>query len=164
MKHQVIFIMGVSGSGKTTIGKLLAQKTAFSFYDADDFHSQQNIEKMSAGVPLTDEDRWPWLDGIHSFAATAIQTKSIIIACSALRQVYRQRLANGFETQCRWVFLKGSYETILQRMKGRNEHYMPAILLQSQFDALEMPEEAIVADIRLQPERIVEKIITILAI
>jgi gluconokinase len=158
--HKVIFITGVSGSGKTTIGKLLAQKTGFAFYDADDFHPQQNINKMKAGKPLTDEDRLPWLDNLHHLASQKINTESIIIACSALKQVYRKRLSKGIEASCRWVFLKGSYATIQQRMQQRKDHYMPAALLQSQFDALELPADAIEAAIEMPPETIVSYIIT----
>ncbi|MBL0358791.1 MAG: gluconokinase [Chitinophagaceae bacterium] len=160
MQHTIIFIMGVSGSGKTTIGKLLAQKTGYAFYDADNFHPRQNIDKMKAGEPLTDEDRRPWLDHIHDFAAANIGTSNIIIACSALKEIYRQRLNKNIEANCRWVFLKGSYETILQRMQQRTTHYMPSSLLQSQFDALELPQQVIEADISMQPEAIVQHIIS----
>ena len=152
--------MGVSGSGKTTIGQLLSQKTGYEFYDADSFHPQKNIDKMKAGHPLNDEDRWPWLDNMHHFAATNIRTHNIILTCSALKEAYRQRLSKGIENQCRWIFLKGSYEIILERMQQRKEHYMPASLLQSQFDALEIPKDAIEADISMQPEAIVEYILS----
>jgi len=159
VEHKAIFITGVSGSGKTTIGQLLAQKTGYAFYDADDFHPQQNIDKMKAGEPLTDEDRWPWLDNLHHLASQKIQNESIIIACSALKQVYRKRLSNGIEANCRWVFLNGSYATIQQRMQQRKDHYMPAALLQSQFDALEIPAGAIEATIEMPPEAIVNYLI-----
>src|SRR5436190_22456987 len=103
MPHMVIYIMGVAGSGKTTIGKKLSSKTGYAFYDADYFHPEQNIDKMKAGLPLTDEDRWPWLDNIHAFVSKQLQSANIILACYALKEVYRQRLSNGIETQCRWV-------------------------------------------------------------
>lgn len=151
--------MGVSGSGKTTIGQKLSAKTGFSFYDADYFHPQENIDKMKAGEPLTDEDRWPWLDNIHEFVSKQLQTGSLIFACSALKQAYRERLSRNIEYQCRWVYLNGSYETILERMQNRTGHYMPAALLQSQFDALEIPPHQIEIDITKDPEEMVEEII-----
>lgn len=160
MQHTIIFIMGVSGSGKTTIGKLLAEKTGYDFYDADDFHSQQNIDQMKAGKPLTDEDRWPWLDRIHDFAAAKLANSSTIIACSALKDSYRVRLSKNIEAHCRWVLLKGSYETILQRMQQRTAHYMPSALLQSQFDTQEPALQAIEADITMEPFAIVQYILS----
>jgi len=159
MQHKVIFITGVSGSGKTTIGKLLAEKTGYAFYDADDFHPQQNIDKMKAGQPLTDADRLPWLGNLHQLAMEQIKSQTIIIACSALKTAYRQQLGKGMEANCSWVFLKGSYDTILHRIRQREQHYMPASLLQSQFDALELPQDAVEADISLQPDAIVNLII-----
>lgn len=151
--------MGVSGSGKTTIGKMLAEKTGYEFYDADSFHPQVNIDKMKAGIPLTDEDRWPWLDAMNNFAKEKIKAANVILTCSALKEIYRQKLSKGIETHCRWFFLKGSYDIILQRMKGREEHYMPSSLLQSQFDLLEEPADAVVEDISQTPAKIVEHII-----
>ena len=156
----VIYIMGVAGSGKTTIGQKLSAKTGYAFYDADYFHPQENIDKMKAAQPLTDEDRWPWLDNIHSFVSKQLQTFDIILACSALKEVYRQRLSKGIETQCRWVYLNGSYHIILQRMQNRTGHYMPTTLLQSQFEALEVPENIIEVDIDMTTEKIVNEIIT----
>ena len=157
--HTVIYIMGVSGAGKTTIGKLLAAKTGFSFYDADDFHSQQNKEKMKAAIPLTDEDRRPWLESIHNFVATAIANCSVIIACSALKEVYRNVLCGQIKDNCRWVFLNGDFNVIQERLQHRKGHYMPPELLQSQFDTLELPAHAIVIDIALSPEKITSEII-----
>jgi carbohydrate kinase (thermoresistant glucokinase family) len=152
--------MGVAGSGKTTIGQKLSSKTGYAFYDADYFHPQENIDKMKAGHPLTDEDRWPWLDNIHAFVSGQLQSgNNIILACSALKQVYRDRLSKGIEGQCRWVYLNGSYQTILQRMESRTGHYMPAALLQSQFDALEVPAGTIEVNIDMTPEKIAEEII-----
>jgi 6-phosphogluconate dehydrogenase len=160
MPNQVIYIMGVSGSGKTSIGQLLAEKTGYAFYDADQFHPQSNIDKMKAGVPLSDEDRWPWLVNINNFATEKINSTSIIIACSALKQVYRNQLSKEIELQCRWIFLKGDYETILHRMEKRPGHFMPTSLLQSQFDISEAPLNAITADIKLSPDQVVEYIIS----
>jgi 6-phosphogluconate dehydrogenase len=156
----VIYIMGVAGCGKTTIGQKLSSKTGYAFYDADYFHPQENIDKMKAGQPLSDEDRWPWLDNIHAFVSKQLQSTNVILACSALKEVYRQRLSNGIETQCRWVYLNGSYQTILERMRSRTGHYMPTTLLQSQFDTLEVPANMIEVDIAMTPEKIVEEIIS----
>ncbi len=159
--YKIIFITGVSGSGKTTIGQLLAQKTGYAFYDADDFHPQQNIDKMKAGQPLTDADRQPWLDKMHDFAEEAVTKNNIILACSALKAAYRKSLSRGIETHCRWVLLNGSYQTILQRLQQRQQHYMPASLLQSQFDALEAPgRDTIAIDVCMAPGAIVDKIIS----
>ena len=159
MPHLVIYIMGVAGSGKTTIGQKLSAKTGYTFYDADYFHTQENIDKMQAGQPLTDDDRWPWLDNIHAFVSKQLQTCTIIVACSALKEVYRQRLSKQIENQCRWVYLNGSYDIIFQRMQSRTDHYMPVTLLQSQFDALEVPDHNIEIDIAMAPEKIVDEII-----
>lgn len=159
MPNKIIIIMGVSGSGKTTIGKMLAAKTGYGFYDADSFHPQDNIDKMKAGIPLTDEDRRPWLHSMNRFASEKTTTGNIILTCSALKESYRQQLCKGIEQNCRWIFLKGDYDTVWQRLQNRTEHYMPASLLQSQFDVLEEPKEVIVADITQKPEAIVEQII-----
>lgn len=159
MCHKVIYIMGVSGSGKTTIGQRLSAETGYPFYDADDFHSMENIARMNAGIPLTDNDRLPWLKNIHDFVAKKITTHDIIFVCSALKQQYRDFLSDGIENRCRWVFLSGDYHTIEERLKGRTDHYMPLSLLQSQFDALEIPANSIMIDIKLSPEDIVDSII-----
>ena len=159
MSFKVIYIMGVSGSGKTTIGKLLAAKTGYIFYDADDFHPQQNIDKMKAGLPLADEDRWPWLDSISHFVIDAIISHTIIVACSALKQVYRVRLSKGISDNCRWIFLKGDFETILHRLKKRSGHFMPETLLHSQFKILEIPLHTIEIDISKTPDEIVDQVI-----
>ena len=151
--------MGVSGSGKTTIGRQLAAKTGYLFFDADDFHSPGNIAKMNAGIPLKDEDRWPWLQDIHDFVASTISTNNIIMVCSALKQVYRERLCKDLEDKCKWIFLNGDYDTILQRLQKRTAHYMPPSLLRSQFEALEIPTDAIIVDIRQSPEIILDTIL-----
>lgn len=163
MPHQLIIIMGVSGSGKTTIGQLLSEKTGWPFYDADSFHPQQNIDKMSAGIPLTDEDRWPWLDSMNNFAKEKLPHSHIIFTCSALKEIYRQRLTKHIESNCCWVYLKGDYDTILKRMQQR-QHYMPAALLQSQFDLLQEPANALVEDVVQSPKIIVEHIVSALFI
>ena len=160
MSHKVIYIMGVSGSGKTTIGQQLSAKTGYEFYDADNFHSFENIAKMNTGLPLSDEDRWPWLERIHQFVAEQITTRNIVIACSALKRKYRELLGKTIERNCIWVFLEGDFDTIQERLKNRTGHFMLPGLLQSQFDALEIPTEAILVDITETPETIIDQIIS----
>lgn len=158
MPNKVIIIMGVSGSGKTTIGEMLAERTGYPLYDADSFHSKENIAKMKAGVPLTDEDRWPWLDSMNAFIKEKIKTSDLIVTCSALKKIYRERLMKGIESICLLVFLQGSYDTILKRIQHR-QHYMPSSLLQTQFDILEEPKNALIEDISQLPGVIVQHII-----
>ncbi|MGS2765156.1 NADP-dependent phosphogluconate dehydrogenase [Sinomicrobium sp. M5D2P9] len=153
-----IFIMGVSGSGKTTIGKLLSQKTQFPFFDGDDYHPEENRKKMASGTPLDDNDRKGWLEALNQLAAEKLQSGSCIIACSALKESYRDILKEGLETQVRFVYLKGSHAQILSRLQSRQGHFMPPSLLTSQFETLETPVEAITTDIALEPEQIVSEI------
>lgn len=154
MPGYIIFIMGVSGSGKTTIGNLLSKKIAMPFFDADDFHSVINKEKMQAGKALSDDDRGNWLQKINQLAADQAQGSGAIIACSALKEKYRTVLCRGISKPL-WIFLEGSYDTIYQRMKKREGHYMPASLLQTQFDSLEIPADSFSANIQQKPEEIV---------
>ena len=158
--NPVIFIMGVSGSGKTTIGKLLSEKSALPFFDADDFHPPANKEKMKAGHPLTDDDRKEWLLQLNSIAIEQSRLKGAVIACSALKEKYRVILSNGILKPA-WIFLKGDYDLIRGRMAHR-DHYMPVTLLRSQFDDLEIPSSAFVADIKDPPAKIVELILAYL--
>jgi gluconokinase len=152
-------VIGVSGSGKTTVGKLLAQRLGWDFFDADGFHPPENVAKMAAGVPLTDEDRAPWLAGLHDLLAGTLRAgRHPILACSALKQRYRDELQTGNEG-LRLVYLKGSYGLIQARMRERPNHYMKPEMLRSQFDALEEPAEAWVADVAEPPEKIVEDIL-----
>ena len=156
--NSIIYIMGVSGCGKTTIGKLLSQKIAIPFFDGDDFHSAANVEKMKAGEPLNDEDRSDWLQKINEFAFEQQQLNGAIIACSALKEKYRIVLNNGIAKPV-WIFLQGSYQIIFQRLQNRHGHYMPATLLQSQFSNLEIPANTVSINIENEPETIVELII-----
>ena len=151
----IVVVMGVSGSGKTTIGKLLAQRLGCEFLDGDDFHPPQNVAKMAAGEPLSDADRWPWLEGLNAKLRSG---KNAVLACSALKQSYRDILARDIP-RCRFVFLDGSLELIRARLKERQHRYMPASLLESQFATLEPPTEALTVDIALPPERCVEQIV-----
>lgn len=154
--NPVIYIMGVSGSGKTTIGKLLAEKTGLPFFDGDDYHPLENKEKMKAGNPLNDEDRQQWLHEINSLAINQSKLKGAIIACSGLKEKYRVLLASGVAEPV-WIFLQGDYDVIHERMKQR-QHFMPVNLLQSQFDDLEIPGSVFTVDIKNDPEKIVEMI------
>lgn len=144
----IIVVMGVCGCGKTAVGSALAMKNGWVFFDADDFHPAANVEKMRSGIPLTDEDRWPWLDRLVSEVGAVEARGGIpVLACSALRQVYRDRLARAGDV--RFVHLKGDRATIAARLDDRDHQYMPASLLDSQFATLEDPADAIVIDVRL---------------
>ena len=135
--------MGVSGVGKTTIGEALAREMGWRFLDADDFHPPQNVAKMAAGQPLDDEDRWPWLENLNSILKSE---ENAVLACSALKERYRRRLTDGIE-RFEIVYLHGSFELIHSRIAERRHRYMPAALLQSQFEALEPPRRAIAVDV-----------------
>lgn len=150
-----IIIMGVSGVGKTTIGKLLAAKTGIPFFDGDDFHSAENIAKMAAGHPLNDADRKDWLLRLNGLITKNNQLIGCIIACSALKQNYRNILSKSNETAIKYVFLNGTYHDILQRIQARKNHFMSASLLTSQFETLEVPENALTISITKSPEEIV---------
>jgi gluconokinase len=141
-----VLLMGVSGSGKSTVGPALAAELNWPFLDADTLHPQANVAKMASGIPLTDADRWPWFDRIVAeMRRYAAAGKNVVIACSALKQAYRDRLASGGSV--RVVYLKGDAETIVPRLAGRRGHFMPPSLLASQFATLEEPDNAIVVDI-----------------
>jgi gluconokinase len=161
----VLVIMGVSGSGKTTVGVLLAGRLHWELADADSFHSAANMQKMRSAIPLTDEDRWPWL---HAIAAWIDETRRGgrrgIVTCSALKRSYRDILIDG-RRDVRLVYLKGDKELIEQRLAKRHGHFMPAVLLQSQFDTLEEPgpdENPIVVSVAAKPEAIAAQVIAAL--
>jgi gluconokinase len=140
----IVIVMGVSGAGKTAIGEALAQRLGWKFIDADDHHPAENVAKMKAGIPLQDEDRWPWLDVLNQKIREA--QDSTVLACSALKEKYRERLTRGLE-KFEIVHLHGSFELIHQRLAQRKHRYMPASLLESQFAALEPPARAIACDV-----------------
>jgi gluconokinase len=159
----VILLMGVSGSGKTTIGQMLSTQLHWPFVDGDSLHSPANVAKMAAGIPLTDEDRIPWLQSIHDvIEGCRTQKRNGIIASSALKEKYRQILLTSPETKL--VYLRGSFDLIYSRMQHRPGHYMKPEMLQSQFAALEEPNDAIIVDIPAPAEEIVSKIRQQLAI
>jgi gluconokinase len=151
----IIILMGVSGSGKTTIGARLAQALGWPFYDGDQFHPPANVAKMQQGMPLTDEDRWPWLQALRTHIEACIrQGVSAVLACSALKQAYREHLVID-EVEVKLVYLKGDYALIQERLAQRRCHFMPPGLLASQFAALEEPVQGVVVDIVHPPETIV---------
>jgi len=136
--------MGVSGSGKTTLGKALALRLGWDFIEADDFHPPENIVKMRAGIPLSDSDRAPWLGSLHDqFLSALAAGRHPVLACSALKESYRARLLEGLDGIA-VIHLRGSYDLIFSRMSARLGHYMKPGMLQSQFDALEEPADALV--------------------
>lgn len=144
--------MGVSGTGKTTLGAMIAARLGARFLDADDFHPPANVAKMSAGVPLGDEDRWPWLARLNAELRDCdSRGEDVVLACSALREAYRARLRDGL-SRMRTVFLHGSFDLIHDRLLARSHRYMPASLLESQFATLEPPGDAIAVDVARSPE------------
>lgn len=153
----IVLVMGVAGSGKTTIGKLLAKKLASRFLDADDFHSSANIEKMKRGIPLTDADREPWLHSIHEeLVRLNARNCNVVLACSALKEKYRSVL--GVNLDLRIVYLKGPYETMRQRIASRTGHFAHENILAEQFADLEEPTDAITIDVIQTPEQMVAEI------
>jgi gluconokinase len=156
-------VMGVSGCGKSTVARLLASRTGGLFLDADDFHPPENKAKMAAAIPLSDEDRWGWLDALnHELKRQAAGERPVFLACSALRQVYREKLSAGLPA-LRFIYLKGSEELIRARLEQRDNHFMPAALLDSQFAVLEEPTDALVASAALPAQEIVETLLPQLA-
>ena len=151
----ILVVMGVSGSGKSTIGGLLAKHLGWKFLDADEYHPPENVGKMRAGIPLEDQDRWPWLDRLNALLK---REENAVLACSALKESYRVRLASGL-SDCRIVYLKGSIDLIRTRLAQRQHRYMPASLLESQFQTLEPPAQAIEVDVAADPEACVAEIL-----
>ena len=154
----ILLIMGVTGSGKTTVGRMLAERLGWVYLDADDFHSPSNKEKMHQGIPLTEADRIPWLDAMHAaLQAEAAQGKSVVLACSALRQEYRERLMAGLDVKL--IYLRGSRELIATRLAKRMNHFAGVPILDDQFAVLEEPHDAVVVDISETPEQMVDEIL-----
>lgn len=155
----IAILMGVSGAGKTTIGQILSRQLGWPLFDADEFHSAASIEKMRSGIPLDDADRWPWLDRMNTMIRQKeAQGESVLLACSALKQVYRDQLSKG-TTEIRWIYLKGRFDLIRERLEARKGHYMKAGLLESQFAALEEPVDALSIEIDDTPDAIADSIL-----
>jgi gluconokinase len=156
----VIFVFGVSGAGKTTIGKLLAHELGWRFIEADDFHPLANVEKMRSGHPLTDEDRWPWLERLRQQIKRSLAAgENAVLACSALKRAYRDRL--HVSDQVKFVYLRGDFALVEKQLRSRRRHFMDPNLLQSQFDDLEEPqpdEHALTIQLGRTPQEIVEEI------
>ncbi len=153
----IVIVMGVVGAGKTTVGRMLATQLGWLFADADDFHPQPNVEKISHGIPLTDDDRRPWLEHLRAAIDNWIaQRSSVVLACSALKRSYRQELEAGPEV--RFVYLKGSANLIAERLRERHGHFAGEQILASQFADLEEPKHAVVVSISQTPEEIAAEI------
>lgn len=159
MKTYFVIVMGVSGSGKTSIGQALAEAVGWDFFDADDFHPPENIVKMASGIPLNDSDRVPWLASLHDLISSSLKAdRPGVLACSALTDAYRRQLLVG-DARVQLVYLKGNYGLIWSRMSARTDHYMKPHMLQSQFDLLEEPIDVITVDISKPVAEVVQEIL-----
>ena len=159
MKTRFLIVMGVSGSGKTSIGRSLAEHLGWDFYDADDFHPPENIAKMANGIALEDADRLPWLAALHDLIASSLNAgRPGVLACSALKERYRQQLLDGNQGVL-LIYLKGTYDLIWSRMEKRTDHYMKPHMLKSQFEALEEPVTGLITDVSMSVEEIVQAIL-----
>jgi gluconokinase len=171
MVQYLVVIMGVAGAGKTTVSKLVASQLGCKFIDADDFHPKENVAKMAKGIPLTDEDRDPWLQELQQFTLACVD-EFLILACSSLKKSYRDVLSGDRDsisskdthkshyTTC-FVYLDGSFDTIYKRLEQRSSHYMKPQMLKSQFETLEIPDDsdALILSITLPPHEIAEKVV-----
>lgn len=152
-------IAGVSGSGKTTLGKLLAKRLDLPFYDADDFHSSSNVEKMKNGQALTDEDRLPWLITLHDNLVEWNKQSGAVLACSALKEKYRSILSGNNKLEIKWIFIVADSLLLKQRLLSRENHFFNPLLLESQLKALELPDYGIKIPADLSPEQQLDMII-----
>lgn len=159
-QNLIIFLIGVSAVGKTTIGESLSKTLKLPFFDADDYHPQNNKLKMASGSPLTDDDRQGWLLRINELAEEQIKKNGCIIACSALKDSYRKILQKGVESQVKWIFLEGDFQLLKKRLADRKDHFMPISLLHSQFETLEKPEDAFRVSVNQSPQHIHDLIIS----
>jgi gluconokinase len=154
-RARFFIVMGVSGSGKSSVGEALARHLGWDFYDADDFHPPANVVKMANGTPLDDSDRAPWLASLNELISSSLKAdRPGVLACSALKEHYRQTLMNGCDG-VQVVYLKGSYDLIWSRMEKRTDHYMKPHMLKSQFETLEEPVNAVIVDVALSVDEIV---------
>jgi len=154
---KVIILFGVSGCGKSLIGKKLAEDLKYEFIEGDDFHSNENIEKMNNNIPLNDNDREIWLKDINS-EINRLKIKNVVVACSALKESYRQALIDGVDADIDWFCLKGNFNLIKKRLDSREVHFFKSDLLDSQFNIIEYPDYCKFIDITESPDIIVEKI------
>lgn len=165
-KSKAIIVMGVSGAGKSSIAELLARRLECAFVEGDQLHPASNVKKMADGIPLTDEDRWPWLELIgEKLQAARSRNEDIVLTCSSLKKIYREKLRETGGEPLYFVFLKGSPELLADRMGHRKGHFMPTALLQSQLATLESPEgeaSVVTVDIDQTIEEIVDDAITLL--
>ena len=151
----LIIIKGVSGVGKTTIGKLLSENMGWTFYEGDDYHTDVNLAKMRNGTPLTDDDRWPWLNALRTkISEIVLHEKDAVLSCSALKESYRMRLGSGLKDIV-FVYLRGDYQLVRNRISARVGHFMSADLLVSQYSDLEEPQNGIIVDAALEPMEII---------
>ena len=151
----LIIITGVSGVGKTTIGKLLSENMGWTFYEGDDYHTDVNLAKMRNGTPLTDDDRWPWLDALRTkISEIVLHEKDAVLSCSALKESYRMRLGSCLKDIV-FVYLRGDYQLVRNRISARVGHFMSADLLVSQYSDLEEPQNGIIVDAALEPMAII---------
>jgi carbohydrate kinase (thermoresistant glucokinase family) len=157
-----VIVMGVAGCGKSTTGKLLAEQLSLPFIEADDFHSKENVLKMSKGIPLNDEDRYPWLQSLAHELQLQEGKKGAVLACSALKESYRKILQDGLKEKIAWVYLEGDEQILKERLKNRKGHFMPEELLQSQLATLEKPDGAHTFSITMNPQEIVDDIMKVI--
>lgn len=158
MADEILVVMGVSGSGKSTVAKLLAEEVGGAFLEGDEFHPEENLRKMKKGIPLTDLDRAPWLEALSQAIAELPQGRQVV-SCSALKKAYRDVLRAGGRGRIRFIYLRGERPLLLERIKGRRGHFMPADLLDSQLADLEPPKEALALEITASPPELVQQVL-----
>lgn len=154
----IVIVCGVSGTGKSTIGEMLAEKMKLPFFDGDDFHPQANVQKMQNGNPLNDDDRKPWLEKLSEQLVLWSNKNGAVLACSALKESYREILSSNGANDIKWVFLNGSRELLTERLGARKGHFFNPKLLDSQLDTLELPDYGLLVDVLPTPQEIVDDI------
>jgi 6-phosphogluconate dehydrogenase/gluconokinase len=156
--QMILIVCGVSGTGKSTVGQLLAEEMKLPFFDADDFHPESNVQKMQSGVALNDEDRQPWLESLSAELVLWESNGGAVLACSALKETYREILASQCKNDITWIILNGSRALLMERLNSRKGHYFDPRLLDSQLDTLELPDYGWIIDVQSTPEEIVSDI------